>query len=103
MMAAMDQMMPGMSGTMDEMAFQMDIEAQVAAFCAAENPDLAFIDLTIPHHQMAIEASAIAASDAAHPELRDFARRVIDVQQREIETLQEIRAELAGEGTPTGA
>jgi uncharacterized protein (DUF305 family) len=103
MMAAMDQMMPGMAGTMEEMAFQMNTEAQVATFCAADNPDLAFIDLTIPHHQMAIEASETAVSEAAHPEIRDFAQRVIDAQQREIETLQEIRTELAGKGTPTGA
>lgn len=103
MMAAMVELLPGMSGTMEEMAFQMDAAAQVAAFCAADNPDLAFIDLTIPHHQMATEASETAVAEAEHPEIRDFAQRVIDAQQREIETLQEIRTELAGKGTPTGA
>ena len=100
MMTAMNEMMPGMSGTMAELAFQMDTAAQVAAICAAENVDVAFIDLTIPHHQMAIEASRVAVEQDVHPEIRDFARRVIDAQQREIDTLTEIRQDLSGEATP---
>jgi uncharacterized protein (DUF305 family) len=103
MMAAMADLMPGMSGTMDEMTFQMDVGSQVAAICAADNPDLAFIDLTIPHHQMAIEASETAAVEANHPEVRDFAQRVIVAQQHEIDTLLEIRADLAGEATPASS
>ena len=101
-MGMMDQAMPGM-GTMEEMAFQMDAEAQVAAICSADNPDLAFIDLTIAHHRMAIVASEAALARAVHPEIADFARRVIDAQQREIETLTEIRAALAGQGTPASS
>lgn len=100
MMRAMDEMMPGMSGTMDEMAFQMDAAAQVAAICAAENTDLAFIDQTIPHHQMAIEASEAVLDDAVHPEIRDVAQRVIAAQQREIDELTAIRQELSAEATP---
>lgn len=112
-MMEMMEMMPGMSGTMDEMASQMtsdemasqmasqmNAETQVAAFCAAANPDLAFIDLTIPHHQMAIDSSEVVLDQAEHPEIRDVAQRVIDAQQQEIETLAEIRAELTGEATP---
>ena len=48
-------MMPGM-GDMATMQMQMDPDALVATFCGAKNPDLAFIDLTIPHHEMAIQA-----------------------------------------------
>lgn len=103
MMTAMTEMMPGMSGTMDEMAFQMNAEAQVAAFCAAENPDLAFIDMTIPHHRMAIEASEDVLDQAVHPEIRDVAQRVIDAQQREIEELEQIRQELTGAATPASS
>ncbi|HEV2107669.1 MAG TPA: DUF305 domain-containing protein [Thermomicrobiales bacterium] len=99
MMTMMDEAMPGM-GTMDEMAFQMDREAQVAAICAAENADLAFIDLTIPHHQMAIIASEAALERAVHPEIRDLAEQVIAAQEREIETLIEIRQDLAGTASP---
>src|SRR5690606_16343860 len=59
MMGTMMEMMPGM-GDMASMQRQMDPHALVAAFCAGANPDLAFIDLTIPHHQMAIQASRAA-------------------------------------------
>ena len=101
MMETMMQMMPGMSGTMDGMAFQMDPAAQAAAICAAEDTDLAFIDMTIAHHQMAIESSAPVVEGAANEEIRDFAQRVIDDQQREIDELESIRAELTGDGTPS--
>lgn len=100
MMATMHEMLPHLSGTMDDMTLLMDAESLVAAFCAAEDPDLAFIDLTIPHHQMAIDASLAAVEQAGHPEIRDLAQRVIDAQQKEIETLMEIRGELAGNATP---
>jgi uncharacterized protein (DUF305 family) len=94
-MMAMEQAIPGM-GSMAEMTNEMDADAQVAAFCAASNPDLAFIDLTIPHHQMAIAASKDALAKATHPEIRAFAQGVIDAQQREIAELQATRAELTG-------
>ncbi|CAA9576475.1 MAG: hypothetical protein AVDCRST_MAG59-4114 [uncultured Thermomicrobiales bacterium] len=100
MMAAMGEMMPSMAGTMEEMAFQMDAAAQVAALCAAEDADLAFVDLTIPHHEMAIDASRDALDRATHPEIRGFAQRVIDAQQREIDELGAIRRELYGSATP---
>ena len=100
MMAAMDQMMPGISGTTEEMAFQMDPAAQAAAICAAENTDLTFIEMTIAHHQMAIEASEPVAADATQEEIREFAQRVIEDQQREIDELEAIQKELSGEATP---
>ena len=100
MMAAMDQMMPGISGTLEEMAFQMDPAAQVAAICAAENTDLTFTEMTIAHHQMAIEASEPVAADATHEEIREFAQRVIEDQQREIDELETIQQEFSGEATP---
>jgi uncharacterized protein (DUF305 family) len=100
MMTAMGQMMPGMSGTMAEMAFQMNAPAQVEAICAAVNADLAFIDLTIPHHRMAIESSEIVLEQSERDEIREFARRVIAAQQAEIDALTEIREELIGSATP---
>jgi uncharacterized protein (DUF305 family) len=101
MMAAMMQMMPGM-GDMEAMAAMMDAEALVAAFCAAENADLAFIDLTIPHHEMAIAASEAALEQETHPEIQEVAQQVIDAQEREIDELTAIRSELTGEATPAG-
>ena len=73
----------------------------MAAFCAAENPDLAFIDLTIPHHQMAIQASKAAMEQATHDEIRLVAERVIDDQQREIDELTAIRQEFTEAATPS--
>lgn len=99
MMSAMNEMMPGM-GSMEEMAFQMDAAAQVAAICGAEDADRAFIDLTIPHHAMVIASSRPVVEGAESPALRDFAQKVIDAQQREIEELRTIRQELYGSATP---
>lgn len=87
-------------GTMDEMMREMDATYQVTTFCAADDPDLAFIDQVIPHHQMAIDASEVAVEQAVHPELAEFASQVIVDQQAEIDLLTEIRAELEGNATP---
>jgi uncharacterized protein (DUF305 family) len=98
--AMMDMMMPGMEMSADQMETQMDPAAQVAAFCAAADPDLAFIDLVIPHHETAIVASEAALEHANHAEIKAFAARVIEDQQREIDELSAIRLELAGSATP---
>jgi uncharacterized protein (DUF305 family) len=102
MMEMMGMMMPGMED-MQAMAAMMDADALVAAFCAGEDADLTFIDLTIPHHQMAIMASEAALEQATHEEIREIAERVIQDQQREIDELTAIRQELSGEGTPTSS
>ena len=101
MLTAMEQMMPGM-GDMEAMAAMMDAEALVAAFCASENADLGFIDLTIPHHEMAIVVSEAAVEQATHPEIKEVAQQVIDAQEREIDELTAIHQELTGEATPAG-
>ena len=99
MMAMMMEAMPG-TGTAGEMMRLMDAGALIGAFCAADNPDLAFIDQTIPHHEMAIVASESALERAVHPEIANIAKEVIDTQQAEIDELELIRAELAGGATP---
>lgn len=96
---AMAIAMPGM-GAMDGMMFQMDAVAQVAAICAAPDVDNAFVDLTVPHHEMAIVASESAVAQAVHLEIAAFAQRVIDVQSAEITELLAIRAELTDGATP---
>ena len=99
MMGMMMEQMPGM-GAMDEMAVLMDAQGLVSAFCAGSEPDLTFVDLTIPHHEMAIAASEAALEKAMHPEITEIAQGVIDAQQREVDELMAIRAELAGAATP---
>jgi uncharacterized protein (DUF305 family) len=51
--------------------------------------DKAFIEQMIPHHQMAIMMSRMAGRTSARPEMRDFTRRIIDAQSREIVQMQE--------------
>lgn len=93
--------MPGMGGTdMTHMDQMMSAEWQVRAFCAADNKDLAFIEQTIPHHQMAIDVSVAALDHAVHPELKAIAEDVIAAQEAEIAELETIRAELIGDATP---
>lgn len=93
--AAMMQMLDAMPvATMDDMMRQMDPAAQVSAFCSASDPDLAFIDQVIPHHQMAVDVSVIAVGKAEHPELVTFAEGVIANQQAEIDELTGIRNEI---------
>ena len=99
MLGTMMQLMPGM-GDMASMQGQMDPQALVAAFCAGEDADQTFIELTIPHHQMAIQASEAALDQATHDEIRTVAGRVIADQQREIDELEQIAADLGGEATP---
>jgi uncharacterized protein (DUF305 family) len=99
--ASMNAMLEAMPvGTMDDMMQMMDPAALVATFCAADTPDLAFIQLTIPHHQMAVDASVVAVGQAVHPELAEYAQVVIDQQQAEIDMLNEILAEHEAAGTP---
>ncbi len=99
MTAMMMEAMPGMGAAQDMMRM-MDAGAQIQEFCAADNYDLAFIDLTIPHHQMAIDASESALERAVHPEIAAIAQEVIAAQQAEIDQLELIRAELTGTATP---
>jgi uncharacterized protein (DUF305 family) len=99
MMMAMPSMEES-SMSMESMNQLMSPEALVTAFCAAEDTELAFIELTISHHQMAIDASEDALELAVNPELVAVAEEVIEAQQSEIDLLMEIQAELTGEATP---
>jgi uncharacterized protein (DUF305 family) len=86
--ATMMQMLEAMPvGSMDDMMLQMDPAGQVMAFCTAEDPDRAFAEQVLAHHQMAVDASEIAVAQAEHPELVAFAEQVIVDQQAEIEVL----------------
>lgn len=99
-MAAMTTLMPDTRHLMMQDMSLMDSQAIVARFCGATNPDLAFIDLVIPHHQSAILASQAAVSRATHPELRVFAQTVITGQQAQVDQMSSIRITLT-DATPT--
>ena len=78
MMAAMEQMMPGM-GDMEAMQCRWTRRRWWPPSAGPRIRIVAFIDLTIPHHEMAIRGRAGAAT---HDEIRTIAERVIQDQQR---------------------
>lgn len=84
----------------DDPAILMDAEALVAEFCSRPYPDLAFIALSVPHHQMAIDASQRVLAEGTDPQVKEIARKVIAAQQHEIDELTAIGAELAPFATP---
>ena len=100
MVDMMMESMPAIGSSVDMMGNQMSADWQVSTFCAADDPDLAFIEQAIPHHEMAVMASEDALTMAIHPEIVGFAERVIAAQQTEIDQLNAIWAELTGAATP---
>jgi len=50
--------------------------------------DLQFIDAMVAHHQAAIDMSLPVDTNAMRPELKDFARKVVEDQSREIELMK---------------
>ena len=54
--------------------------------------DLQFIDTMTAHHEGAIDMARIALTKAMHPELREFARQVVDGQSAEVAQMAEWRA-----------
>ena len=61
--------------------------------------DLQFIDTMIAHHQGAIDMANLAATRAQHQELKDLAANIIDVQEREIARMGELREKWFAEKT----
>jgi uncharacterized protein (DUF305 family) len=99
-MMQMMMQMPSMTAPMAAMGNIMSADWQIATFCAADDPDIAFIEQTIPHHEMAVQASQDALTRAVHPEIAAFAQRVIDAQQAEIDQFNAVLAELTRSATP---
>ena len=58
---------------------------------AAVPYDLMFLDAMVAHHQGAVAMAQPADSNAVHPELKVFARKVIDDQSREIALMTQWR------------
>jgi uncharacterized protein (DUF305 family) len=60
---------------------------------AAVPYDLLFIDAMVAHHEGAVAMAEPADSNALHPELAEFARKVIADQSREIAMMKQWRDE----------
>jgi uncharacterized protein (DUF305 family) len=88
--------MPGMSGMNMQ---QMDMGKLEAA--SGNEFDLLFLDMFIPHHQMAIDMSQNAVKRAEHAQLKTFARETVAKQQKEKAQMTKWRAAWGGGSTPT--
>jgi uncharacterized protein (DUF305 family) len=83
--------MKGMSGMNMQ---QMDMGKLEAA--SGNEFDLMFIDMIVPHHQMAIDMSQDALKKAQQAPLKAFARTTVDKQQKEKAQLTKWRAAWGG-------
>src|SRR3954452_18034215 len=88
----MESMDPGM------MMMFMDPVAMAAQICAAPDTDLAFIDLTVAHHQAAVMMAQTAVDQASSPDLRSLAAHSVATQQAQIDELLRVRDELGATG-----
>lgn len=99
MMEMMNVTMGGVESCNDQHHMDlMDSEWIVEEYDSAEDDEKqeAFIDLVVPHHQMAVHQSMVAREFAEHQELKDMVEEVIEAQNAEIEELRRIRRDLAG-------
>lgn len=87
MMAQMHQT-PGMSGHAN-----MDMQGDIAKLQAATGKafDRLFLDMMIPHHQMAIDMSKEAVTKAEHAEIKEMARLGIIKQHKEIAEMKRLK------------
>ncbi len=95
MMLGMMQGMPGMpqapySGSMGPggMMGMMDPATQTAALCAVTGSfDRFFVQMMIPHHELATVMARVAVLHAKHAELRAFAEQTLETETHEIEQM----------------
>lgn len=52
------------------------------------DPDRMFLQMMIPHHQMAVDMSNDALQKAEHPEIKNLARQIIEEQTAQIKLMQ---------------
>lgn len=89
MMTQMHQM-PAMSGHGN---MKMDMQGDLAKLQAATGKqfDRLFLDMMIPHHQMAIDMSKEATTKAEHAEIKEMARMTVLKQQKEIAEMKRLK------------
>ncbi len=77
----MDEMMG--DGMMEQM-----MGGSMREMMGADATDEMFLEMMIPHHQMAVDMSEKALKDADHPELKDLAQKIEDEQSAQIELMK---------------
>jgi uncharacterized protein (DUF305 family) len=86
-----------MGGDMMQQMDQMN-QMMVQMLGAADSTyDQRFIDHMVPHHQGAVMMAEDALQKAVHPELKQFAQKVIDAQRKEIGDLKRWRQQWYGD------
>jgi uncharacterized protein (DUF305 family) len=84
----------GMGMSMEMMGMGMDN----GMLRSAQQFDLAFIDMMIPHHEGAIVMSDVELERGENPEMQELAREITAAQEREIAQMREWRTAWAQEG-----
>ena len=79
--------------------------AAVAVGCGSDNStsggsagnatDAAFVNDMVPHHESAVEMAELAKTRAEHAEIRQLADDIIAAQNREIKTMESVKAGLS--------
>ncbi|MGI8735012.1 MAG: DUF305 domain-containing protein [Pyrinomonadaceae bacterium] len=86
--------MPGMSGHGNmKTGMKMDMQGDIAKLQAATGKefDRLFLDMMIPHHQMAIDMAKEATTKAEHAEIKEMARLTVLKQQGEIAEMNRMK------------
>jgi uncharacterized protein (DUF305 family) len=64
----------------------------------ANGTDAAFVEAMIPHHEHGVDAADIALSQAEHPQLKDLAQEIVQLQSIELASLRSVRDVLRDAG-----
>jgi len=72
---------------LSESQMGMDMEHDVGTLENSTNIDTDFAQMMVTHHQGAITMAKLAEENAEHDELKDLAKEIISVQEREIDVM----------------
>jgi len=81
------------SGMQGDMSGMDHSHMQSSPNAASAPYDLQFIDTMMAHHQGAVDMAKPAETKAQHSELKQFARKIVDDQEREIAQMKSWRAQ----------
>ncbi|MDP9478979.1 MAG: DUF305 domain-containing protein [Actinomycetota bacterium] len=73
---------------MEEMMGDGMMGGSMREMMGGDATDEMFLEMMIPHHQMAVDMSEKALEEAEHPKLKDLARKIEDEQTAEIELME---------------
>ncbi len=88
--------MPGKTMTMAEMQRMSEMDMRKLEAASGKEFDHTFLDLLTKHHQMAIGMSRSEIAGGKQAEVKDFARRTIDKQSKEIREMREMMRQVGG-------